>query len=117
MKARSIVVSLVVSLVLLAAVGAGGVMVGKRLQAKPDQDPARSVAKAAPAAKASGPVAPVAPAVMEVAPSDLGASETREVRRELPLTGQLRPIRQAFVRAKVAGEVLEMQVKEGEPTH
>ena len=112
MKARSIVVSLVVSLVLLAAVGAGGVMVGKRLQAKPDQDPARSVAKAAPAAKASG---PVAPAVMEVAPSDLGASETREVRRELPLTGQLRPIRQAFVRAKVAGEVLEMQVKEGEP--
>lgn len=89
-------------------------MVGKRLPPKPDQDPARSAAKAAPAAKASGPVAPMAPAVMEVAPTDLGASETREVRRELPLTGQLRPIRQAFVRAKVAGEVLEMQVKEGE---
>lgn len=110
MKARTVVLSLV----LLAAVGAGGVMVGKRLPPKPDQDPARSAAKAAPAAKASGPVAPMAPAVMEVAPTDLGASETREVRRELPLTGQLRPIRQAFVRAKVAGEVLEMQVKEGE---
>ncbi len=110
MKARTVVLSLV----LLAAVGAGGVVVGKRLQPKPDQDPARSAAKSTPAAKASGPVAPAAPTVMEVAPTDLGTSETREVRRELPLTGQLRPIRQAFVRAKVAGEVLEMQVKEGE---
>jgi len=110
MKARTIVLSLV----LLAAVGAGGVMVGKRLQPKPDANSARDAAKPAPAAKASGPVAPVAPTVMEVAPTDLGASEMREVRRELPLTGQLRPIRQAFIRAKVAGEVLEMQVKEGE---
>ncbi len=110
MKARTIVLSLV----LLAAVSAGGVVVGKRLQPKQDASLARDTAKPASAAKASGPVAPVPPTVMEVAPTDLGISETREVRRELPLTGQLRPIRQAFVRAKVAGEVLEMQVKEGE---
>ena len=110
MKARTVVLSLV----LLAAVGAGGVVVGKRLQPKPDANSARDASKSAPAAKASGPVAPAAPTVMEVAPTDLGTSETREVRRELPLTGQLRPIRQAFVRAKVAGEVLELQVKEGE---
>ncbi len=110
MKARTIALSLV----LLAAVGAGGVVIGKRLQPKPDANSARDAAKPASAAKASGPVAPVAPTVMEIAPTDLGTSETREVRRELPLTGQLRPIRQAFVRAKVAGEVLEMQVKEGE---
>ena len=109
MKTRTVVLSLV----LLAAVGAGGVLVGKRLQPKPDDNAARNMAKAA-IAKAAGPVAPPPPTVMEIAPTDLGTTEMREVRRELPLTGQLRPIRQAFVRAKVAGEVLEMQVKEGE---
>jgi RND family efflux transporter MFP subunit len=54
------------------------------------------------------------PDLIELAASDLGLAETREVRRELPLTGQLRPVHQAFVRAKVAGEVLEMRVREGE---
>jgi membrane fusion protein, multidrug efflux system len=41
-------------------------------------------------------------------------AEIREVRRELPLTGQMRPVHSAFVRAKVAGEVLELRVREGE---
>ncbi len=57
---------------------------------------------------------PVQPSVLELAPSDLALSETREIRRELPLTGQLRPIHTALVRAKVAGEVVEMRVKEGD---
>ncbi len=57
---------------------------------------------------------PVQPLVLELAPSDLALSETREVRRELPLTGQLRPLHTALVRAKVAGEVVEMRVKEGD---
>jgi RND family efflux transporter MFP subunit len=67
-------------------------------------------------APAPKPIAPssATPAVIELAPTDLGTAETREVRRELPLTGQLRPIHQAYLRAKVAGEVMEMRVKEGE---
>ena len=51
---------------------------------------------------------------IEIAASDLAAAETREVRRELPLTGQLRPVHVALVRAKVAGEVMQMLVKEGD---
>ena len=51
---------------------------------------------------------------IEVAASDLAEAETREVRRELPLTGQLRPLHVALVRAKVAGEVMQMLVKEGD---
>ncbi len=51
---------------------------------------------------------------IEVAASDLAEAETREVRRELPLTGQLRPVHVALVRAKVAGEVMQMLVKEGD---
>ena len=51
---------------------------------------------------------------IEIAASDLADVETREVRRELPLTGQLRPAHVALVRAKVTGEVLQMLVKEGD---
>ena len=51
---------------------------------------------------------------IEIAASDLAAAATREVRRELPLTGQLRPAQVALLRAKVAGEVMQMLVKEGD---
>lgn len=51
---------------------------------------------------------------IEIATTDLAEAETREVRRELPLTGQLRPVHVALVRAKVAGEVMQMLVKEGD---
>ena len=51
---------------------------------------------------------------IEIAATDLASAETREVRRELPLTGQLRPVHVALVRAKVSGEVVQMLVKEGE---
>ena len=51
---------------------------------------------------------------IEIASSDLAEAETREVRRELPLTGQLRPMHVALMSAKVAGEVMQMLVKEGD---
>ena len=118
MKSSTIAVALIAG----AAVAGGGLFAAKRMRSNAETAAARAAATTqmpatttAATAQAGGPIAtPAAPSVMEVAPTDLGVSETREVRRELPLTGQLRPIRQAFVRAKVAGEVLEMQVKEGE---
>ena len=51
---------------------------------------------------------------IEIAASDLATARMREVRRELPLTGQLRPVQVALLRAKVAGEVMQMLVKEGD---
>ena len=118
MKSSSIAIALIVGV----AIAGGGLFAAKRMRLNADTAAARAAATTqAPAAtsattaQSGGPIAaPAAPLVMEIAPTDLGVSETREVRRELPLTGQLRPIRQAFLRAKVAGEVLEMQVKEGE---
>ena len=117
MKSSSIAIALIVGV----AIAGGGLFAAKRMRANADTAAARAAATTqAPAAtnaataQSGGPIAAPLPLVMEIAPTDLGVSETREVRRELPLTGQLRPVRQAFVRAKVAGEVLEMQVKEGE---
>ena len=104
MKKTLIVVALVVIL------GAGGVVVLKRIRgAAPEAAPTKDLK-----ADASRTLAPQASQAIELAPTDLATAETREVRRELPLTGQLRPVRVALVRAKVAGEVVEMRVREGE---
>ena len=92
-----------ISVVVLGAVlVAGGGYAMKR---------ARTVAPAA--AAATAPVA-AAPRSLEIAASDLVAIAPREVRSTLPLTGQLRPANQSVVRAKVAGEIVEMRVKEGQ---
>lgn len=105
MKTRTVILVVVAAVVVA---GAAGLVVkrtrGEAVAGTPRTEPAR------PAAIATAP----APTHVELAPTDLGLAETREVRRELPLTGQLRPVHQAFLRAKVAGEVTEMRVKEGE---
>ncbi|MBL8380521.1 MAG: efflux RND transporter periplasmic adaptor subunit [Burkholderiales bacterium] len=93
-------------LVVILVLGIGGVLAYKRVVAK-------RAAAAAPA-PAAGKVTTAAPSVIELSPADLGVAETRAVRRELPLTGQLRPIHQASVRAKVGGDIVEMRVREGE---
>lgn len=104
------------TLVVLALAGvlvAGGAgLAAKRMRA-PATEPAPAGNNTRPGAQsANGPV--TTPEIIEIAVSDLGTAETREVRRELPLTGQMRPVHSAFVRAKVAGEVLELRVREGE---
>lgn len=53
-------------------------------------------------------------AVLEFLPSDVAQVQTGELRRELPLSGSLRPLRQASVKARVPGEVREVLVREGE---
>ena len=55
-----------------------------------------------------------APTVMEFLASDVTQVQARDLRRLLPLTGSLRAFHQASVKAKVAGEVREVLVREGE---
>jgi RND family efflux transporter MFP subunit len=54
------------------------------------------------------------PVVLQFAPSDLAYVEARPLSRWLPVSGSLQPVRQAIVKAKVAGDVREIGVREGE---
>ena len=60
--------------------------------------------------------APRAPAeaALEFLPSDLYTVEAKTVERTLPLTGTLAPVTEATLKAKVAGELLDVSVREGE---
>lgn len=62
----------------------------------------------APASAAGG------PAVLELLPTDLTTATMQDVRRVLPLTGTVRAVNQAAVKARVGGEVREVMVREGE---
>jgi RND family efflux transporter MFP subunit len=55
------------------------------------------------------------PAVpLQFTPADVAYVEPRSLSRWLPVSGTLQPVRQAVVKAKVAGDVLELNVREGE---
>jgi membrane fusion protein, multidrug efflux system len=55
-----------------------------------------------------------APAMMEFLASDVTLAKERDLRQLLPLSGSLRAVNQASVKARVAGEVREVLVREGE---
>ena len=59
-------------------------------------------------------IAAQAPAVLEFLASDITEVKTRDLRQLMPLSGSLRAVNQASVKAKVAGEVREVLVREGE---
>ena len=109
---------------LVIAVLGGGALTYKRMQSRAAsagaaQAVGATTATSAAPTKASSQdsaktLAAQGPPSIELSATDLGAAEIREVRRELPLTGQLRPVHQATMRAKVAGEIIELRVKEGE---
>ena len=83
--------------VLVALLGGGGALALRRAKAPP---PAES--------------APAAAAVLELAANDLASVESGEIQRLLPLTGALRAASQAVIKAKVAGELAAVLVKEGD---
>jgi len=66
------------------------------------------------AIKKQGPTDKGPPVVLQFAPSDLAYVEARPLARWLPVSGTLQPVRQAIVKAKVAGDVVEIKVREGE---
>ena len=54
------------------------------------------------------------PATIELLASDVTVIKKRDLRQVLPLSGALRAVNQAAVKARVAGEVREVLVREGE---
>jgi RND family efflux transporter MFP subunit len=60
------------------------------------------------------PAAARAPAVLEFLPSDVTLAKPRDLRQLLPLSGSLRAVNQVSVKARVAGEVRDVLVREGE---
>jgi len=56
-----------------------------------------------------------APAPLQFATADLAYVESTPLARWLPVSGTLQPVRQAVVKAKVAGDLAEFTVREGEP--
>ena len=87
---------IVALLLILAAVGARGVV-------KARQSASAAPGKAEPAAT-----------ILEFLPSDLLTVEPRALRQTLAASGSLRAYSQASVKARVAGEVSEVLVREGE---
>jgi RND family efflux transporter MFP subunit len=55
------------------------------------------------------------PAPLQFATADLAYVQSTPLARWLPVSGTLQPIRQAVVKAKVAGDLVEFTVREGEP--
>ena len=55
-----------------------------------------------------------AEAAIELSADDVATAEAGEIQRLLPITGALRAVSQAVVKAKVAGEVAEVLAREGD---
>ncbi|MGE5623091.1 MAG: efflux RND transporter periplasmic adaptor subunit [Bacillota bacterium] len=89
---------IIILVVCLSGAGVAGAMLKKQKQ--PDA-----------AALAAAPASPV----LEFLPTDVTLAKSRDLRQLLPLSGSLRAVNQAPVKAKVAGEVREVLVREGEP--
>lgn len=88
------------SITLLVVAGIGGTVAA--LYAKKPQD-------------AEGPGAGKnAPVALQFTPGDLAYVEAKPLSRWLPVSGTLQPVRQAIVKAKVAGDVRQITVREGE---
>ena len=94
--------------VVALVIGAGGALAYKR---KSSQPPANSAA--------AGKTLPAIPNQTGVAQLDLTADDLvgltqRDVRRTLPVTGQMRPVKWTALKSKVVGDVTEITVREGE---
>jgi RND family efflux transporter MFP subunit len=90
---------IVASLTILIVAGAVGGAVALRA-AKKSADEARDKSKA--------------PPTLEFTQNDLARVERKALARWLPLSGTMQPVHQATVKAKVAGEVRHLGVREGE---
>jgi len=88
-------------------VAAGVMLMKKKSQGSPVNTGPASASTAAVATQAS-------PSVLEFLPADILEVSNTEVRKLLALSGALRAINQAAVKAKVAGDITEVLVREGE---
>jgi membrane fusion protein, multidrug efflux system len=90
--------TLVVVVIAVLALIAGGVMLSKRGGAK----------------AATANAAAAAPDPVELAAADVATVSLTPLSRALPISGSLSPLVQTTVRSKVAGDVLELTVREGQ---
>jgi RND family efflux transporter MFP subunit len=101
---------------ILLAAAAGWYAGQSRRPAAPG--PEKSASEAAPArapGAAAAPPATIAPSgPLEFAETDLLVLAPTRITRGIPLTGTLKPVDQGLVRAKVAGELRELRVREGQ---
>lgn len=56
-------------------------------------------------------------APVELAAADVAVVQLKALNRELPVSGSLSPLWQTTLKSKVAGEVLDMSVREGQAVH
>src|SRR5690348_7829490 len=55
-----------------------------------------------------------APVALQFMPADLVYVERTPLARWLPVSGTLQPVHQAIVKAKVAGDIVGLSIREGE---
>jgi RND family efflux transporter MFP subunit len=72
------------------------------------------VARKTPAAAQSATAQAPATTVVELAASDVARAQTRELQQGLPLTGTLKAVNVATLKARVAGELQNLSVREGD---
>jgi RND family efflux transporter MFP subunit len=88
-------------LLIAVAVGVLGLAIGRVLLER------RSAASASAEA-------PKAPAALDLAPSDVATATTRELARTIELSGSVRAVNSAFVKARIAAEITRITVREGD---
>ena len=98
MKRRSLQWLLIAVAVLLVAVGGWRALSARKLQQE-------TVAKAAQQKTQT---------MLELAPTDVVPAQLRELAQGLPLSGTLRAVNSALVKARVAGELQGLSVREGD---
>lgn len=89
---------IVAGLAVFVAVAAVGGTVALRAMKKGGEDPGKAKA----------------PPTLEFTQADLAYVEAKPIARWLPVSGQLQPLNQATVKAKVAGEIVSIAVREGQ---
>ena len=70
---------------------------------------AKRAEKAAAAALAANPVQPS----IELAQTDIVVVKTRELSEGLPISGALKAANSAYIKARIAGELQDLRVREG----
>ena len=91
-----------VRLLILAGVIGAVVVVGMRVMASRKAQQATALS------------APTTNDVLEIAASDMVEVKPQALQLGLPISGSLRAVRSALIKARVAGELMDLQVREGD---
>ena len=102
-----------IPILLVIVLAGGGFVFKQRLSANAANGANAANPAAVTGAKSSASNAVSALPTIEFNNNDLMVLATGQIARRIPLTGTLRPANQSLVKSKVAGEIVELVVKEG----